>query len=149
MEKHTTFRVGGPVRRFVRPGDLRTCAALLALAEEEGWPLLTLGSGSNLLAADEGLDMLAVHTAKLDGLERTGERTIRAGAGVSLARLSAFAQRLQVAHMLSDGKTYEAIRGEISTSSSTITRVNTELRYGSGGYKLVLDRLAQEDPHPE
>ena len=33
MEKHTTFRVGGPVRRFVRPGDLRTCAALLALAE--------------------------------------------------------------------------------------------------------------------
>ena len=93
MEKHTTFRVGGPVRRFVRPGDLRTCAALLALAEEEGWPLLTLGSGSNLLAADEGLDMLAVHTAKLDGLERTGERTIRAGAGVSLARLSAFAQR--------------------------------------------------------
>ena len=43
--------------------------------------------------------------------------------------------------MLSEGKTYEAIRAEISTSSSTITRVNTELRYGSGGYRLVLDRL--------
>ena len=67
----------------------------------------------------------------------------------TVQELSAFAQRMQVAHMLSDGKTYEAIRGEISTSSSTITRVNTELRYGSGGYKLVLDRLAQEDPHPE
>ena len=46
-----------------------------------------------LLAADSGLDMLVVHTGQLDGLERTGERTIRAGAGVSLARLSSFAQR--------------------------------------------------------
>lgn len=59
----------------------------------------------------------------------------------TVQELSAFAQRLQVAQMLSDGKTYEAIRAEISTSSSTITRVNTELRYGSGGYKMVLDRL--------
>ena len=64
---------------------------------------------------------------------------------LTVQELSAFAQRLQVARMLSEGKTYEAIRGEISTSSSTITRVNTELRYGSGGYKLVLERLKEED----
>ena len=68
---------------------------------------------------------------------------------LTIQELSAFAQRLQVARMLSEGKTYETIRAEIATSSSTITRVNTELRYGSGGYKLVLDRLSQEDPHPE
>lgn len=60
---------------------------------------------------------------------------------LTVQELASFAQRLQVAHMLSDGKTYEAIRTEISTSSSTITRVNTELRYGSGGYKMVLERL--------
>lgn len=60
----------------------------------------------------------------------------------TVQELAAFAQRLQVARMLSEGKTYEAIRAEISTSSSTITRVNTELRYGSGGYKMVLERLA-------
>ena len=64
---------------------------------------------------------------------------------LTVQELSAFAQRLQVARMLSEGKTYEAIRGEISTSSSTITRVNTELRYGAGGYKLVLERLKEED----
>ena len=55
----------------------------------------------------------------------------------TVQELAAFSQRLQVARMLSEGKTYEAIRAEISTS----TRVNTELRYGSGGYRLVLDRL--------
>lgn len=93
MAKHTTFRVGGPARRFVRPGSAEECAALLALAAAEGWSLLALGGGSNLLAADEGIDRLVVHTGGLDGLVRTGERTIRAEAGVSLARLSAFAQR--------------------------------------------------------
>ena len=60
---------------------------------------------------------------------------------LTVQELSAFAQRLQVARMLSEGKTYETIRAESSTSSSTITRVNTELRYGSGGYQMVLDRL--------
>lgn len=63
---------------------------------------------------------------------------------LTVQELSAFAQRLQVARMLSEGNTYETIRGEIATSSSTITRVNTELRYGSGGYQMVLDRL--QDP---
>lgn len=68
---------------------------------------------------------------------------------LTIQELSAFAQRLQVAHMLSSGKTYEAIRAEISTSSSTITRVNTELRYGSGGYQMVLERLNQDDSPSE
>ena len=65
---------------------------------------------------------------------------------LTVQELSAFAQRLQVAGMLSDGKTYEAIRAEIATSSSTITRVNTELRYGSGGYRMVLERLRASSP---
>ena len=68
---------------------------------------------------------------------------------LTVQELSAFAQRLQVAQMLSEGKTYETIRTEIATSSSTITRVNTELRYGSGGYKMVLERLASETPVTE
>ena len=67
---------------------------------------------------------------------------------LTVQELAAFAQRLQVAQMLSSGKTYEAIRAEIATSSSTITRVNTELRSGSGGYRMVLERL-KESPAPK
>ncbi len=67
---------------------------------------------------------------------------------LTVQELAAFAQRLQVAQMLSSGKTYEAIRAEIATSSSTITRVNTEFRYGSGGYRMVLERL-KESPAPK
>ena len=93
MAQHTTFRIGGPARRFVRPAGADECGALLSLAEEEGWPVLVVGNGSNLLAADEGLDALVIHTGLLDGVERTGEKTLRAGAGLSLARLASFARR--------------------------------------------------------
>jgi len=93
MEKHTTFRLGGPVRRMVRPDSSEACAALLELAEEQDWPVLLLGNGSNLLAADSGIDLLAVHTGRMDRVERTGERSIRAGAGLSLARLASYAMR--------------------------------------------------------
>ena len=93
MDRHTTFRIGGPARRFVRPAGAAQCGALLSLAEEEGWPVLVIGNGSNLLVSDEGLDALVIHTGRLEGVERTGERTIRAGAGLSLARLASFVRR--------------------------------------------------------
>ena len=93
MDRHTTFRIGGPARRFVRPSEVSECGALLSLAEAEGWPVLVIGNGSNLLVSDEGLDALVIHTGCLEGVERTGERTIRAGAGLSLARLASFARR--------------------------------------------------------
>ena len=84
MDRHTTFRVGGPARRFVRPGSEEACGALLELAEVQAWPVLVVGNGSNLLVSDEGLDRLVIHTGGLDSLERTG---------VSLARLASFAQK--------------------------------------------------------
>ena len=48
-----------------------------------------------------------------------------------------------------DGNTYEMVRNQVPVSSSTITRINTELRYGSGGYQLVLNRLKElQDQEP-
>ena len=93
MEKHTTFRLGGPVRRMARPDSPEDCTALLELAEEKGWPVLLVGNGSNLLAADGGIDLLAIRTGGVDWINRAGERIVRAGAGVSLARLASFAMR--------------------------------------------------------
>lgn len=61
----------------------------------------------------------------------------------TVQELTAFAQRLQVANLLLQGNTYEMIRSQVPVSSSTITRINTELRYGSGGYQMILERLSQ------
>ena len=93
MDRHTTFRIGGPARRFVRPAGAAQCGALLSLTAEEGWPVLVIGNGSNLLVSDGGLDALVIYTGSLDGVARTGGRTVRAGAGLSLARLASFARR--------------------------------------------------------
>lgn len=57
--------------------------------------------------------------------------------------LSAMAQRLSVARLLKQGKTFTDIEEETGASSATIARIN-RLHYGSGGYSLVLDELTAE-----
>lgn len=65
---------------------------------------------------------------------------------LTVQELGAISQRLTVARMLADGSTYDMIRQQLPVSSSTITRVNTELRYGSGGYRMVLERMGLRPP---
>ena len=93
MARHTTFRIGGPARRLARPRSPEELAALLTAAEERGWPALVVGNGSNLLAPDDGLDRLVVHTGRLEDIAPDGPLGLHAQAGASLARLAFFAQR--------------------------------------------------------
>lgn len=58
----------------------------------------------------------------------------------TMQELISLSQRLQVAKHLLKGETYEEIRSHVPVSSSTITRINTELQFGSGGYRSVLCR---------
>ena len=54
MARHTSWRVGGPARRFYEPADLDDLANFLQqLPGDE--PLLWIGLGSNLLVRDGGL----------------------------------------------------------------------------------------------
>ena len=91
MARHTTFRIGGPVRLMALPRSEGEVLACLREAERAQVRLVVLGNGSNLLAADGEILCFAVLLTGLDVLERTGEREIWAGAGVSLARLASFA----------------------------------------------------------
>ena len=93
MAAHTTFRIGGPARRFARPRRPEELTALLELAGERRWPVLLVGNGSNLLVSDRGLDRLLIHTGALERIARTGETVLRAGAGTGLACLASFALR--------------------------------------------------------
>lgn len=54
-------------------------------------------------------------------------------------------QRLQVAKMLKQKKTYTEIAAETGASTATISRVNKCLNYGSDGYNLVLERVKWEE----
>lgn len=103
MSRHTTFRVGGPVPVMALPRSMEEIDLVLSVScLEFGVRPFFMGNGSNLLVSDRGADLLVVKTC--DGINRLeleeGEsrdaarpnaRTIIAGSGVSLARLSSFA----------------------------------------------------------
>ena len=62
----------------------------------------------------------------------------------TIAEIKSLAQRLHVARMLRQKKTYTEICDTTGVSTATISRVNRALEYGADGYKLVLDRLDQD-----
>ena len=63
----------------------------------------------------------------------------------TIAEIKALAQRLEVAKMLREKKTYTDICEKTGASTATISRVNRCLVYGADGYNLVLDRLKEKD----
>ena len=63
----------------------------------------------------------------------------------TVPELKAMSQRLVVAHMLSEKRVYSEIVSKTGASTATISRVNRSLSYGNDGYRLVFDRLAQEE----
>ncbi len=63
----------------------------------------------------------------------------------TINELVALAQRFEVATMLKEGQTYNAIEKKTGTSTATISRVKRFLNYGGGGYNLILDRLKENE----
>jgi UDP-N-acetylenolpyruvoylglucosamine reductase len=63
LARFTTIGTGGPARFFARPETLEELREALAFARGEGAPVVTIGLGSNLLVADEGVDALVLKLA--------------------------------------------------------------------------------------
>lgn len=59
--------------------------------------------------------------------------------------LHAIAQRLQVAKLLSENKTYSEIENITKASTATISRINKCLTYGADGYKRILEKLEKSE----
>ena len=92
MAAHCSFRIGGPARLMACPASGAQAAALLRFLRERGAPVELMGKGTNLLVADGGLDAVVVRLGEAiseAGL-LPGDR-VRAGAGISLAKLAVFA----------------------------------------------------------
>lgn len=80
LARLTTVRTGGAAAFFARPGDEAHLVAALRWAEEQGLPVGMIGSGSNLLIADDGFHGLAIKlNGELAQIEREGERVVCGG----------------------------------------------------------------------
>jgi UDP-N-acetylmuramate dehydrogenase len=94
LRRFATVRTGGSAEWFARVGSEEALLALLAWAGDRAIPVAVLGSGSNLLIADEGVAGLVI---KLDRdlaiVRRQGSERLACGGGVRLPALAAQAAR--------------------------------------------------------
>ena len=58
--------------------------------------------------------------------------------------IQSLSQRLEVARMLKEGKTYHIIETETGASTATISRVKRCLNYGNDAYEMVLERIKEQ-----
>ncbi|HXH79242.1 UDP-N-acetylmuramate dehydrogenase [Nocardioides sp.] len=63
LSDHTTLRLGGPARQWVRATTEAELIEAVSSADASGTPVLVLGGGSNLVVADEGFDGVVVEVA--------------------------------------------------------------------------------------
>lgn len=77
MDRHTTFRTGGPARYFLVIETRKELAQVLAWLQEEALPWFLLGNGSNLLVGDRGYRGAILHLAGEFLKTEIDEATIR------------------------------------------------------------------------
>jgi len=85
LAKLTTIGTGGPARAFAKPSTLAELEHVLAWAAERDLAVATVGLGSNLLAADEGVDALVLRLAGELAAVRVDGESLVAGGGATNA----------------------------------------------------------------
>ena len=85
LARFTTLGTGGPARAFARPESDAEVEELLRWPQERSLGVAVVGLGSNLLAADEGVDALVLKLAgELATVEIDGD-TLKVGGGAANA----------------------------------------------------------------
>ncbi|MBH50314.1 MAG: UDP-N-acetylenolpyruvoylglucosamine reductase [Candidatus Marinimicrobia bacterium] len=65
MSKHTTYGIGGPCSYFIKPRDKKDLKTILKFANENSIKVYFVGSGSNLLVSDSGIDGIVISLDKV------------------------------------------------------------------------------------
>jgi UDP-N-acetylenolpyruvoylglucosamine reductase len=85
LARLTTIGTGGPARAFAKPTTIAELEQALAWAEKRHLQVATVGLGSNLLAADEGVEALVLRLAGDLAVVRVDGETLAAGGGATNA----------------------------------------------------------------
>jgi UDP-N-acetylmuramate dehydrogenase len=85
LARHTTIGTGGPARWFACPQTIAELQEALAFAEREAVAATVVGLGSNLLAADEGVDGLVLRLGGKLTAVTVADDHVTAGGGATNA----------------------------------------------------------------
>ena len=173
MCKHTSFKVGGPARYFVKVENVEDLKSAFALAREKGLPTFILGNGTNLLVADSGFDGVVITLAgEFSEIKDLGNGAFKVGAATPLGRFARSAMKLGFAgiHKLAGipgtlgGAIFMnagAYGQEIGTCCTTVTTIDAEgnlhehaasecgLGYRQSAFQKEIPGQAGDDMHKE
>ena len=89
MSAHTSFKVGGPARYFLKAECIDNLKNALFLAREKGLPYFILGNGTNLLVSDRGYEGVVISLAgEFSEIVDLGNGKFKVGAGTPLGRFA-------------------------------------------------------------
>lgn len=87
LYKHTTFRVGGPAKLFVKVKDLESLILVIKYCRKHRIKLFVIGRGSNLLFSDKSFQGIIISLEQFNQYKINGNK-VTAQCGVALIRLA-------------------------------------------------------------
>ena len=85
LSRFTTLGTGGPARAFARPESEQDVEELLHWTQQHSLAVAVVGLGSNLLAADDGVDALVLKLGGELAAVEVDENTLHVGGGTANA----------------------------------------------------------------
>ncbi len=129
MNRHTTFRIGGPADFFVQPSCTEEIKAVRELCRLGEVPCYIIGNGSDLLVGDKGYRGVIIQICKrMNEVRADGERII-VQAGALLSRTAAAA--------------YEASLTGMEFASGIPGTVGGALRMNAGAYGGEMKQIVE------
>lgn len=92
LQKHTSFKIGGPADVLVEPADVEDVARLVTQAGADRVPIFVLG-GTNLLVRDGGIRGVVISLSKLRAIHEEPGHVLYAEGGVGMPTLIGYAVR--------------------------------------------------------
>lgn len=100
MSEHTTFKIGGNVPVMVFPISEEQISLIIKKCNDLGIRYMTIGKGSNLLVADEGINACIINLGKqFSDVKLIDENTIYAQSGAPLMKVCRFALKNELEGM--------------------------------------------------
>jgi UDP-N-acetylmuramate dehydrogenase len=91
MSEHTSFKVGGPARYFIKAESVSDIKEAIAFANERTLPSYILGKGTNMLVSDSGYNGVIIQLGKFfSEITNLGNGKICAKGATPLARLARY-----------------------------------------------------------
>ena len=87
MSKHTSYGIGGPARAYITPKNKEDLVSILKFSKDNNIPSYFIGSGSNLLVSDDGIDGIVITLGKSFNKLEINKNNVFAETGVMLGRM--------------------------------------------------------------